>query len=119
MPAIDYAEKYAPARARMLKAMCDLQWRTCKDLEELAGNRYGARLRELKRQGYIFEDREIEDGKAYRLISAVPSSPREKRVRVYLEERDAAALLSGEVSLFARKDVAGALDRFRANKGKL
>lgn len=119
MGAINFGEKYAAARSRLVQSMSDLQWRSCKQLGAIAGNRYGARLREMRRQGYLFEDREIEDGKAYRLVSAVPSSPREKRVRVYLEERDAAALLSGEVSLFARKDVAGALGRFRANKGRL
>lgn len=116
---IDFAERYASARQRLLTAMCDLQWRTCKQIEQLAGNRYGARLRELRRLGYIIEDRELDDGKAYRLVSAAPSSPREKKVRVYLEESDAAAVLDGEVSLFARAAVAGALNSYRANRGKL
>ena len=119
MPAVDYATKYAGARQRLLVAMSDLRWRSCKEMEELAGNRYGARIRELRRLGYVIEDRDEDDGKSYRLVSAAPSSPRGKKVRVYLEECDAADLVRGRVTLFAQAEVAGALGRFRANKERL
>lgn len=115
----DYATKYASARQRLLLAMCDLQWRSHKELEAIAGNRYGARLRELKRQGYSFEDREEVDGKSYRLMSAAPATPMGKRVRVYLDESDAADLINGRITIFARANVQNALCRFRANKEKL
>jgi len=121
MPARDHAREFANARSRLLVAMSDLAWHTRQELEAIAGNRYGARLRELKRLGYVFEDRELgeRDGKDYRLASAAPASPRGKRVRVYLEEADAADLLGGRISMFARAEVQGALASYRANKGRL
>lgn len=120
MPAVDFATKYASARERLLREMSALQWCSRHQLESWAGNRYGARIRELRRLGYPIEDREVEDGKEYRLISATPTGPTApKKVRVYLNEGDAVDLINGRLSMFARCDLQVALGKFRMNKERL
>ena len=108
------------ARGRLLKLLEDLGWHDHRDLERVAGNRYAARLLELKRLGYRIEDRSgTKDGKAYRLLSREPSEPQGKRVKVFLDEADADALSHGRITAAAVDAVGLALASFRANRGKL
>lgn len=116
----DYAEKYETARDRIYAVLVDLEWHSNSELVEVGGNRYGARLLELRRLGYDIEAEDLPDhGRRYRLRSIHPGTPQPKRGRVYLDEADLVALLNGSMSLFARDALASALGSLRANKGKL
>jgi hypothetical protein len=117
---VDYAEKYEPARDRLLRLMRDGAWHSWKELEGVAGNRYAARLHELKRLGYDVESEVNEDdGKRYRFTSPFPGAPQPKRVKVYLAERDAQLLAEGEITPTANAAVTDALASFQHNRSKL
>lgn len=120
----DHAEEHRPQREVLLDAMrgdCDV-WFTVGQLVELGGIRYGARLLELRRLGWIVESRTDEsspNGKLYR-IHPTKGPPQRKRVKVLLDEADVAELLErGTVSLAARVELADALGSFRHNREKL
>jgi hypothetical protein len=118
----DYAAKYQSARERTLTMLKDLQWTSWRQLRRVAGVRYGARIRELKRLGYRIEDSSDNspDGKQYRLTNITPGEPLGKRVRVYLPERETEMLLTtGKVPAASIVAIATALSIFRANKHKL
>jgi len=117
----DFGVKYETARDRLLRLVLDLQWHNRQELEAAAGNRYAARVLELKRLGYVVEDRESATGhgKDYRLTSRTPGAPQEKKVKVFLSEEDAELLLAGQVTGEAEAAVEDALGSFRANKHKL
>jgi hypothetical protein len=116
----DFAAAKRPARERLLALLSDLAWHTWAELRQAAGVRYGARLLELKRLGYAVDsDGAAKDGKRYRLAHAEPGSPQPKRVKVFLEERDAEAAVGGVLTAPARLAVRDAWMSFRANKEKL
>lgn len=88
--ATDYAEKKRPYRERIFDLLSDLEWHTHTELNRIGGNRYAARLLELRRQGYLMDTRPLgETGKEYRLLSLRPGEPQPKRVRVFLAIDDA------------------------------
>lgn len=88
--AIDFGEKKRPLRERVFDLLSDLEWHTHVELNRIGGNRYAARILELKRQGYRVDSRPLgEMGKEYRLLSLNPGVPQPKRVRVFLELEDA------------------------------
>jgi len=118
--AVDYGRKYKPARQRLYELLVDGCWHSHKQLELVAGNRYSARLLELKRLGCRFESRFLEEGggKVWRLL-AERGRPQGKRVKVFLDEADAAELVGGTVTLTARSAVRTALNSFRQHKEKL
>jgi len=118
----DYGKKYGSAREALLDRMSDCVWHSWKELEAVAGNRYAARMLELRRLGYQIEDRSgvaHPDGKDYRLISVVPGPPKKKQVKVFLDEYDAQAAVLGNLTSTARTAVKDALGSFMANKDKL
>lgn len=115
----NYGVKFKSARERLFDLLSDLRWHTHKEMEAVSGNRYAARLLELKREGYVIESRAIPDGKEHRLKSRQKGPPQPKRVKVFLNEHDAAALTQGKVTPAAQKAVTSALASFRVNKGKL
>lgn len=119
MISTDFGTKYATARDRVYGLLSDLGWHTWRELEAVGGVRYGARLLELRRLGYLFETADLEDGQRYRLKSLERAAPQPKRVKVLLEEADAESLYRGEVSVTAAMAVSVALASFRANRGKL
>lgn len=118
---VDYGEKHVSARAKLFALMQDCQWHSWRELQAVAGNRYGARLLELRRLGYRFADPEPEgeDGQRYRLLSIHPDRPQLKRVKILMDEKEVIALLRGDMSLFARQAIVDALKSYQHNKAKL
>ena len=120
---VNYGQEKKTQRQRVLEALSDLGWHSFKALVRVGGIRYSARILELKRLGYVIEDRETGDGslgKEYRLTSLVPGAPQEKRVKVFLDAQDVSAMLNtGTVPLSARAPLAEALGSFCANMDKL
>jgi hypothetical protein len=118
---VDFAEKYQTARMRVFAVLSDLAWHDWRELEKVGGIRYGARLLELRRLGYLIETADLEDGKRYRLKALERVAPQKKKVKVLLEEGDAEALLS--LGLFltpgGRLALTQALESYRVNKHKL
>lgn len=118
----NFGVKYRSARDSLLHLLSDLHWHNRKDLEVVAGNRYAARMLELRRLGYVIEDRAAAQGhgKDYRLMRKTPGVPQEKRVKVFLFENDAETLLSGgPMTSEAEAAFKDALGSFRNNKHKL
>jgi hypothetical protein len=117
----DYGAKYETARDRCLATMLPLDWVSWRTLRWIGGVRYSARLLELKRLGYKIEDRPDPsgDGKNYRLLDPLPSTPQGKLVKVYLPEDDAALLAEGVATANTTHIANKALRIFRANKHKL
>lgn len=117
----DHALNHATHRAAVLQLMLDLQWHGVAELMHVGGIRYGARLLELRRQGWKVVSRGAPaDGKEYRFPTTRPGVPQRKRVKPLLEEADVAeVLLTGKLTLQARAELDRALRSFRANKEKL
>jgi len=118
---MDFAVKYETARDRVLAALQGLTWTSWRELDRVGGNRYSARVRELKRQGYKIASTADPsgDGKRYRLLNLVPGLPERKYVKIYFEETDADALTRNEVTPAAAAAATKALRIFQANKHKL
>lgn len=118
--ALDWEGRKRNQRTALLEALLDLQWHTSRELDEQLGPRFGARLHELREEGYDIEDEWLghkPDGKRWRLRDARPHRPRRnRRVRVYLPEQAARALLKGEVTLPARQAILKGLDSHDANE---
>ena len=124
----DYGADFLPARERMLRLLWDLQWHEAKELEGVGGNRFGARLLELKRLGYKVIDEQHQEGhhgKRYRLKDRYPGKPQEKRVKVLLPPevvRELLRLLRHSVSAEAQKATSllgDAMVSFEKNRDKL
>lgn len=102
-----------PARVRVLNLLKDCAWHTWQELEEVGGNRYGARLHELQAEGYVIERRGTKhEGLSYRLTSLMPGPAVEPQVRVYLDAADAKALLNGTLTPTGRKAIAAAIKSY-------
>lgn len=107
------------ARARLLTLLWDLQWHHNRELR-VAGNRYSARMLELRRLGYQIEKCTAQTGHQYRLISHEPEKRQGKMVKVYLPEEDAAAAAEDHrITELAAGAIKQALVSFRANVGRL
>jgi len=116
----NYGRKYTTARYRLFGLLRDLAWHSRVQLENVAGVRYGARILELKREGYAIETKKWDEhGKAYRLVSLEKGEPQLKRVKAFFVPTDAELLVLGEVTATARSAVREALASFRENAGKL
>jgi hypothetical protein len=115
---IDYGRRYRTAREALLGLLWDLSWHRHEELARAAGVRYGARLLELRRLGYVLETEELEEGKRYRLMSRERGAPQEKRVKCLLTEIDAESVVVGAPTDEARRAVSDALGSFRSNRGK-
>jgi hypothetical protein len=109
MNAINFSTHYRSAREAIHDLLADGQWHTWDQLEAAGGNRYGARLDELRAAGHLIESVDLPvDGKRYRLLGA-KVMPRERRVRVYLDAADAKELAKGHVTLFAQSAAKAAM----------
>lgn len=118
----DYGVKYETTRGALFQLLRDGEWHPWRELRDTAGVRYGARLRELKREGFTIESApSIDDhGKLYRMPDPRRGGPSRKRVKVYLDESDAALIVAcGYVSPRASVAVEDALESFLFNKDKL
>jgi hypothetical protein len=109
-------------RAKLLKKLKDLEWHSWAELESLAGNRYGARLHELREAGYKIVSRSSllapnQDGKDYRLIQKGKSQPPWRRVKVYLTPMQAHNLREGVVTPGVKHAVELALTSYKRNLG--
>lgn len=119
---IDHATVKGTLRDALLRLLSDLQWHPHYELAERSGVRYGARVLELRRLGYVIETVNMgadSCGNEYRLLSRTPGKPQGKRVQVYLEEADAAMLTAGTINATVHTIVADALASFRARKTML
>ena len=114
----DHGQINETKRDALLNLLLDLEWHDHFELQ-VAGVRYGARVLELKRLGYQIETRDLDYGKQYRLKSVRKGKPQEKRVKIFLPERDATALVNGHVTRAAMRIVKDALGSFQENKHKL
>lgn len=116
----DYAEINLSRRERVRRLLSDGQWHGPAELLSVGGVRYGARVHELQRLGFLLDKRDEEpQGREYRLASSVLGRPKGKRVKVYLDESDAEELLRGRLTLQSRCALADALGSFRHNREKL
>lgn len=102
--------KLESAADNLKAVLSDLGWHTWEELRGVAGVRYGARICDLRDEGYQIEDDELEIGKRYRLTSHVRGPRREQRVKVYLEVDDAMAAKEGHLTATAREAVGDALN---------
>lgn len=120
---VDFAKEKTTARERLKNTLSDLKWHSWAELSRTSGIRYSARILELKRLGFKIESQGNRvEGKAYRLLSKKPGQRRGKKVKIFLEEDDAQAVLDLtkiHLNLHVYIAVADALESFRANKGKL
>jgi hypothetical protein len=119
--AIDWAQERTSDRARVLDVLSDRCWHGNGELARIC-NRYGARILELKREGWDIEAEPLPgaQGNRFRLVSSKKGPPvKTRKVRIYLEESDARELAAGRLTLFARHEIAEALSRLEANRGKL
>lgn len=89
----------SPVHRRLLRRLVDRDWHSWEELAAVAGNRYGARLHELRELGYCFVSRPRRNGrgKEYRRASR-PLRPRERKVRLLLPLADVHALLEGQLT---------------------
>ena len=119
---LNHGEIRKPHRERLLALLQDLKWHPHYRLKDVAGVRYSARLLELKRLGYEIDSEEIDGigGKKYRLVNLTPSTPQGKRVKVFLELKDAERIVErGYISPSAKAALADAIGSFKTNKDKL
>lgn len=132
---IDWHGEKLDARLRQLGYMKDLAWHPNWELEERFGQRFNSRNGELRGLGYRIESRHLTlervcelgragrgprgkvkgraNGNEYRLVSGIPGVPppmKATRVRVYIYEEDARALLKGEVTDLTRSAVVKGLE---------
>lgn len=123
----DYAELNAKDRDKLLELLMDMRWHTPSEMRKAGGVRYSARLLELKRLGYIIDDRPLtgkEQGKQYILLSLVPGTPQKKRAKILLDENDlttivASRAIMGLLSSVGQSELRRALIRYRNNKDKI
>jgi hypothetical protein len=116
----DHAKVHETKRETLLEMLKQGGWFTHVDCKTTGGVRYSARILELKRLGYVIEDRPsttYENGKDYQLTGR--GLPQKKRVKVFITEEDAELLVSGHVTKAATAAVRKALRSFKANKEKL
>lgn len=114
----DYAHKYETTSGRILLLLWDMKWHTNTELYgPIGGTCPLTRLGELESKGWKFEKRPshiARNGNDYRLVSRERGEPKGKRVRVYLEEADAAKAAQGRLTDKACDDINDALRAFRA-----
>lgn len=116
----DFGTEKVNLREALLRLLSDRNWHT--HIEMLVGGvRYSARLLELKRLGYkIQSEGKAVSGKRYRLLSNKPGRPQGKKVKVYLDESDARAIVNNRtVTNRTYQAVNDALGSFLFNKNKL
>jgi len=116
--AISYPRKFRSAREALFALLEDCQWHHWDELQARAGVRYGARVCELRDDGYEILSTDLDTGKRYRLTSVVPGPKRRNRVKVFLDEADAVSVARGFPSSSAMSEVASAIQSFRSNKAK-
>jgi hypothetical protein len=118
--AINYGQVFQSKRDALYRLLADCAWHTRSELQAAAGIRYGARILELKREGYAIEDRRVGlVEKSYRLVSRERGEPQAKHVKVYLTEDDARLIAKGYVSGTARSAINDGLRSFDAHRGRL
>ena len=124
----DYGADFLPAREKVLRLLWDLQWHDAKELEGVGGNRFGARLLELRRLGYqVINEQHVEGkhGKRYRLKGRYPEKPQEKRVKVLLPVEAALEVMRLTRSVASKEAqqayelLKGAVASFQKNRDKL
>jgi hypothetical protein len=122
----DYAKINERDRNKLLKLMMDMKWHKPIEMRKAGGVRYSARLLELKRLGYKFDDRPLngeDQGKEYILLSLIPGRPQEKRAKVLLSETDLAMIVGSSVmsslSTKGADELKKALIRYQMNRKKL
>ena len=116
----DHAKVHETKREKLLRRMQDEDWHSFVELRQVGGDRFGARIRELKRLGWRIESRPSKmyaNGKEYRLIGR--GQPAGKRVKVLLTEFEASQAAQGTLTDSACDAIHDALRSFRANKEKL
>ncbi len=119
--AIDWRRQKISHSKRLLELLCDLRWHDQQELTIAGGRRYGARLHEMKADGFDIVDEWCvpkSSGKRYRMRSRERLGKRQRKVRIYLDQSDAEELQRGEITLFALAAVQDGLDSFRANRGR-
>jgi hypothetical protein len=116
---MNFAIKKKPNRERLLDLLSDKQWHSFMECKAAGGLRYGARILELKRLGYVIESRgKRADGYEYRLTGM--GMPQTKRVKVLLSESDVISLIENtNIPPTALTALEKALHSFQVNKEKL
>ena len=109
-------------RKKLLAQLKDLEWHSWAELESLAGNRYGARLHELREAGYKLVSRPSalalnQDGKDYRLIQKTKTIGVDRKVKVYLTPAQAHSLRIGVVTPSIKEVVGAAVYSYERNYG--
>jgi phosphopantetheinyl transferase (holo-ACP synthase) len=99
----------------LLKCLKDLEWHAWSELEQLAGNRFGARLHELREAGYKIVSASAGLGKRYRLVQEQPVQPPKRKVKIYVTYQQAQALRTGVVTPAAKEAVIKALESYDRN----
>jgi len=116
------ADEFSGARGALLDLLWDRKWHSRDALLAVAGHRYGARLGELRRDGWRIESHLHPHGKGtlYRLRSHKKGPRAVKRVQVLFFERDAEVLLeTGTLTRSAARSLRRAFASFRRHKEKL
>jgi hypothetical protein len=116
----DYSTEYSTARARIYAKLSDLKWHSHRELGKIGGNRYGARIGELRRLGYLIQTVAVKgDGRRYKLNSLERKAAIPKRVKVYLSLDDAQTIAAWGLPPGAVAAVEAALESYHANRSKL
>ena len=106
-------------RLSLLHLLSDLRWHGYWELREVAGVRYGARLRELIRLGYLIRKQPAADGRFYQLASMERGRPVAKKVKIYMTESDARMLLVEQATASGLAAIREALATFLEHKENL
>lgn len=120
MGQIDFSFKHRGARERLLELLRDQRWHRWDELEEVAGNRFGARIHELRKEGWqIIDTPDDEDGQRYQLASLTRGVRQPDQVRVYISAFCAEqAARTGTLTEQARENVKRALDIFKSRRNR-
>ncbi len=93
----DHATVHVTKRDALFALLADGAWHAHHELAEAGGVRYSARVLELKRLGFGIVSApmgEGDHGLRYRMPSTKRGERKEKKVKVFLEERDVVSMVS-------------------------
>lgn len=119
---VNFGAENTNLRDKLRGYLADMRWHSWRELKEVGGSRFGARLLELKREGYIIDRESIKGSRGfrYKLRSLVPGEPQRKQVKALLPPSDVDVFLkTGKASGELFDAIADAFASYQYNEAKL